>query len=93
MRNLERELSNLIRKAVKELMTSKKKAIAVTAANLADYLGVPKYRYGEVEDVPRTSFLACWSPAQAAARGAAGESSGCSRRRGARSIWRKFSAT
>ncbi len=50
VRNLERELSNLIRKAVKELMTSKKKAIAITADNLADYLGVPKYRYGEVED-------------------------------------------
>src|SRR5690349_5748358 len=50
VRNLERELSTLIRKAVKELMTSKKKAIKVTAANLADYLGVPKYRYGEVEE-------------------------------------------
>ncbi len=50
VRNLERELSNLIRKAVKELMTSKKKTIAVTADNLSDYLGVPKYRYGEVED-------------------------------------------
>ncbi len=49
VRNLERELSNLIRKAVKELMTSKKKAIAVTPDNLADFLGVPKYRYGEVE--------------------------------------------
>jgi len=49
VRNLERELSNLIRKAVKELMTSKKKSIAVTAANLEDYLGVPKYRYGEIE--------------------------------------------
>jgi ATP-dependent Lon protease len=49
VRNLERELSNLIRKAVKELMTSKKKAVKVTAANLADYLGVPKFRYGEVE--------------------------------------------
>jgi len=50
VRNLERELSTLIRKAVKELMTSKKKAIAVTAASLADYLGVPKFRYGEVEE-------------------------------------------
>ena len=49
VRNLERELSTLIRKAVKELMTSKKKSIAVTAANLGDYLGVPKYRYGEIE--------------------------------------------
>src|SRR6187397_1430543 len=50
VRNLERELSNLIRKAVKELMTSKKKSIAVTAVSLGDYLGVPKYRYGEIEE-------------------------------------------
>ncbi|HSL81083.1 MAG TPA: S16 family serine protease, partial [Pseudolabrys sp.] len=50
VRNLEREVSNLIRKAVKELMTSKKKSIAVTAASLGDYLGVPKYRYGEIEE-------------------------------------------
>ncbi|MDO8875139.1 MAG: endopeptidase La, partial [Pseudolabrys sp.] len=49
VRSLERELSTLIRKAVKELMTSKKKVIAVTAANLGDYLGVAKYRYGEIE--------------------------------------------
>jgi ATP-dependent Lon protease len=50
VRNLERELSTLIRKAVKELMlTPKKKSIKVTAKNLADYLGVPKFRYGEVE--------------------------------------------
>jgi ATP-dependent Lon protease len=50
VRNLERELSNLIRKAVKELMTSKKKSIAVTETSLGDYLGVPKYRYGEIEE-------------------------------------------
>ena len=49
VRNLEREISNLARKAVKELMTSKKKNVKVTAENLADYLSVPKYRYGEVE--------------------------------------------
>jgi ATP-dependent Lon protease len=50
VRNLERELSTLIRKAVKELTLSKKKSVAVTAKELGDYLGVPKYRYGEVED-------------------------------------------
>jgi ATP-dependent Lon protease len=49
VRNLERELSTLIRKAVKELMTSKKKSITVTVESLAEYLGVPKYRYGEIE--------------------------------------------
>jgi ATP-dependent Lon protease len=50
VRNLERELSTLIRKAVKELTLSKKKSVAVTEKDLGDYLGVPKYRYGEVED-------------------------------------------
>jgi ATP-dependent Lon protease len=49
VRNLEREISTLARKAVKELMTSKKKTVKVTEANLADYLGVAKYRYGEIE--------------------------------------------
>src|SRR5580693_4728964 len=50
VRNLERELSTLIRKAVKELILSEKKSMKASADNLADYLGVPKYRYGEIED-------------------------------------------
>ena len=49
MRNLERELSNLIRKAVKELTLTKKTSIAVTEAAVEEYLGVPKFRYGEAE--------------------------------------------
>jgi ATP-dependent Lon protease len=49
VRNLEREISNLARKAVKEILTTDKKKVEVTDANVADYLGVPKYRYGEAE--------------------------------------------
>src|SRR5450759_4433956 len=49
VRNLERELSTLIRKAVKELILSEKKSVKASADNLAEYLGVPKYRYGEIE--------------------------------------------
>ena len=49
VRNLERELSTLVRKAVKELISSEKKSVKASANNLAEYLGVPKYRYGEVE--------------------------------------------
>ncbi len=49
VRNLEREISNLARKAVKDLMLSKKKAITVTVAQLEEYLGAPKFRYGEAE--------------------------------------------
>src|SRR5712672_4364747 len=57
VRNLEREISNLSRKAVKELMTSKKKNVRVTAENLSDYLSVPKYRYGEVEEVDQIGVV------------------------------------
>ncbi len=50
VRNLEREISNLARKTVKELLTTKKKRIVITGANVSEYLGVPKYRYGEIEN-------------------------------------------
>ena len=50
VRNLEREISTLIRKAVKELTISKKQSVEVTDEVLGDYIGVPKFRYGEVED-------------------------------------------
>ncbi len=49
VRNLEREMSTLARKAVKDLIISKKKTVKVTAKNLEDFLGVPRYRYGEIE--------------------------------------------
>jgi ATP-dependent Lon protease len=44
VRNLERELASLIRKAVKELTLHNKQSITVEANALADYLGVPKFR-------------------------------------------------
>jgi ATP-dependent Lon protease len=50
VRNLEREISTLIRKAVKELTISKKQSVEVTDGVIGDYIGVPKFRYGEVED-------------------------------------------
>jgi ATP-dependent Lon protease len=49
VRNLEREISNLARKAVKEILVKKTQRVAVVADNLGDYLGVPKFRYGEAE--------------------------------------------
>ncbi|HEY5964848.1 MAG TPA: endopeptidase La [Xanthobacteraceae bacterium] len=49
VRNLEREISTLVRKAVKELTLDKSKSVVIDAKKLNDYLGVPKYRYGEVE--------------------------------------------
>ena len=49
VRNLSRELANLARKAVKEILLSKKKKVVVNEKTLPDYLGVPKFRYGETE--------------------------------------------
>ena len=50
VRNLEREIANLARKAVKEILTESVTKIVVTDQNLEDYAGVKKYRFGEVED-------------------------------------------
>lgn len=49
VRNLEREISNLIRKAVKEIVLGKAETVEVTTATLESFLGAPKYRYGEIE--------------------------------------------
>jgi len=51
VRNLEREISNLARKAVKDILLSKpkKERIVFTEDNIETYLGVPRYRYGEAE--------------------------------------------
>jgi ATP-dependent Lon protease len=49
VRNLEREVATLARKSVKDLILSKKKSVKITAKNLEEYLGVPRYRYGEAE--------------------------------------------
>src|SRR3954465_15918252 len=57
VRNLERELSTLARKAVKELMISKKKSVKVTEKTLEELLGVPKYRFGEIESEPQVGIV------------------------------------
>lgn len=50
VRNLERELANLARKAVKEIVTNNDvTSIEVTDENLALYAGIKRYRYGEIE--------------------------------------------
>ncbi|MDR3496451.1 MAG: endopeptidase La [Ancalomicrobiaceae bacterium] len=49
VRNLERELATLARKATKDLVLKKSDAIAVTPETIEAYLGVPKFRHGEAE--------------------------------------------
>ena len=49
VRNLERELANLTRKAVKDIMIGKQEAVLLDRRNLAKYAGVRRYRFGEAE--------------------------------------------
>jgi ATP-dependent Lon protease len=49
VRNLEREISNTVRKGVKDIILLKKKKVSVTPDLLEEYLGPPRYRYGEAE--------------------------------------------
>ncbi|MEI3853426.1 MULTISPECIES: endopeptidase La [Ensifer] len=49
VRNFERELMKLARKAVTEIIKGKTKTVEVTADNINDYLGVPRFRHGEAE--------------------------------------------
>jgi ATP-dependent Lon protease len=57
VRNLEREISNLARKAVKQILTKKAVTVAVTGDTVADFLGVPRYRYGEAELVDQVGVV------------------------------------
>ncbi|CUW40700.1 DNA-binding ATP-dependent protease La [Magnetospirillum sp. XM-1] len=50
VRNMERELANLARKAVKEIVSTRKTKVAVTPRNLEKYAGIHRYRFGEVEE-------------------------------------------
>ena len=49
VRNLERELSKLARKAVTEILKGTKKSVKVTEKNIGDFLGVTKFRFGKAE--------------------------------------------
>ncbi|EZP60560.1 endopeptidase La [Exiguobacterium acetylicum] len=53
VRNLERVLGSLCRKAAKQIAMGEKKRVTVTKRNLDDFLGKPIYRYGqgELEDM------------------------------------------
>ncbi|WP_440680031.1 endopeptidase La [Candidatus Pelagibacter sp. HIMB1517] len=49
VRSLERELSKVARKSVKEIVSNKSTKITLDQSNISDYLGVKKFKYGEIE--------------------------------------------
>ncbi|MBX3487269.1 MAG: endopeptidase La [Candidatus Paracaedibacteraceae bacterium] len=50
VRNLEREIANLSRKAIKEILVDKVKTVHITSKNLHKYAGAPKFHYGQAEE-------------------------------------------
>jgi ATP-dependent Lon protease len=50
VRNLEREIANLTRKAIKDILMKKGERVAVTRRNLEKYAGVRRFRFGEAEN-------------------------------------------
>jgi ATP-dependent Lon protease, bacterial type len=49
VRNLEREISKLARKTVKKILINEDTKTSINSQNLSEYLGVKKYKYGEIE--------------------------------------------
>jgi len=49
VRNLERELATLTRKATKDILMTDAEKVHVTRQNLGKYAGIKRYRYGEME--------------------------------------------
>jgi len=49
VRNLEREISKVARKVVKKVVTGEEKEVTIDLKNLSDYLGIQKFKFGELE--------------------------------------------
>ena len=49
VRNLEREISKVARKVVKKVVTGEEKEVKIDLKNLPDYLGIQKFKFGELE--------------------------------------------
>lgn len=64
VRNLERQIATICRKAAKELVYTGKKSVKITSNNIEKFLGIKKYRYdraNEKDEVGIATGLA-WTP-------------------------------
>jgi ATP-dependent Lon protease len=57
VRSLERELGNLARKTVRDLVRDKALSITIDDERLAKYAGVRKYRYGETDEADQVGIV------------------------------------
>ncbi len=57
VRNLEREISKVARKVVKKVVSGEENQVKIDNKNLADFLGVPKYKFGELESNDKVGIV------------------------------------
>jgi len=57
VRNLEREISKVARKVVKKVVAGEEKEVFIDQKNLSDFLGIPKYKFGELESKDRVGIV------------------------------------
>ena len=57
VRNLEREISKVARKVVKKVVAGEEKEVSIRQANLSDFLGIPKFKFGELETENRIGIV------------------------------------
>ncbi|MDC3028423.1 endopeptidase La [Candidatus Pelagibacter sp.] len=57
VRNLEREISKVARKVVKKVVSGEQKQVIVDKNNLSDFLGVVRYKSGELENENRVGIV------------------------------------
>ncbi|MDD2574571.1 MAG: endopeptidase La [Bacillota bacterium] len=64
VRNLERRIADVCRKAAKQLVEDKKKRVRVTGANLNKFLGIPAYRHEKIKEGHETGMATglAWTP-------------------------------
>ncbi len=56
VRNLEREISKITRKVVKKVVSGEDKKVTVNDQNISNFLGVKKFKFGELEDVNKVGI-------------------------------------
>ncbi|MDA9647417.1 endopeptidase La [Candidatus Pelagibacter sp.] len=57
VRNLEREISKLARKVVKKIVSGEEKEVNINNKNLSDFLGIAKFKFGELEAENRVGIV------------------------------------
>ncbi len=57
VRNLEREIFKVSRKVVKKVVNSEETKVKINEKNLPDYLGIKKYKFGELENIDKVGIV------------------------------------